>query len=101
MKALITGWSGQDGTHLTKLLLGKGYMVIGLMRRVSTEPPYRMRKGYDFTKELETGQLILETGDLLDPSSLNRIIKQHQPDEIYNLAAQSHVGLSFKQPELT
>lgn len=101
MKALISGWSGQDGTHLTKLLLSKGYTVIGLVRRISTEPPYRMRKGYDFTKELETGQLILENGDLLDPSSLNRIIKTHQPDEIYNLAAQSHVGLSFKQPELT
>lgn len=101
MKALISGFSGQDGTHLTKLLLGKGYTVIGLMRRVSTEPPYRMRKGYDFTPELESGQLILETGDLLDPSSLRRIVKEHQPDEIYNLAAQSHVGLSFKQPELT
>lgn len=101
MKALISGFSGQDGTHLTKLLLEKGYTVIGLMRRVSTEPPYRMRKGYDFTPELESGQLILETGDLLDPSSLRRIVKEHQPDEIYNLAAQSHVGLSFKQPELT
>lgn len=101
MKAIITGYAGQDGTHLTKLLLEKGYQVIGLMRRVSTEPPYRTRKGYDFTRYIESGQLILETGDLLDPSSLRRIIKQHQPDEIYNLAAQSHVGLSFKQPELT
>lgn len=101
MKALITGYCGQDGTHLTKLLLEKGYQVVGLVRRVSTEPPYRIRKGYDFTKYIESGQLILETGDLLDPSSLRRIIKQHQPDEIYNLAAQSHVGLSFKQPELT
>lgn len=101
MKALITGLSGQDGTHLTKLLLEKGYTVVGLMRRVSTEPPYRMRKDYDFSLALESGKLILETGDLLDPSSLRRIIKEHQPDEIYNLAAQSHVGLSFKQPELT
>lgn len=101
MKALITGWSGQDATHLTKLLLEKGYTVIGLVRRISTEPPYRMRKGYDFTPQLESGQLILETGDLLDPSSLRRIVKEHQPNEIYNLAAQSHVGLSFKQPELT
>ena len=101
MKALITGWSGQDATHLTKLLLEKGYTVIGLVRRVSTEPPYRMRKGYDFTPQLESGQLILETGDLLDPSSLRRIVSEHQPYEIYNLAAQSHVGLSFKQPELT
>jgi len=101
MKALITGWSGQDATHLTKLLLENGYTVVGLVRRISTEPPYRMRKGYDFTPQLESGQLILETGDLLDPSSLRRIVKEHQPDEIYNLAAQSHVGLSFKQPELT
>lgn len=101
MKALISGFSGQDGTHLTKLLLEKGYTVIALVRRVSTEPPHRMRKGYDFTEALNSGQLILENGDLLDPSSLRRIVKQHQPDEIYNLAAQSHVGLSFKQPELT
>jgi len=101
MKALISGFSGQDGTHLTKLLLEKGYTVIGLVRRVSTEPPHRMRKGYDFTEALNSGQLILETGDLLDPSSLRRIVKQYQPDEIYNLAAQSHVGQSFKQPELT
>ena len=101
MKAMITGWTGQDGTHLTKLLLDKGYIVIGLSRRISTEPPYRMRKGYDFTEAIESGQLIIEAGDLLDPSSLRRIIKQYQPDEIYNLAAQSHVGISFKQPELT
>jgi len=99
--ALITGYSGQDATHLTKLLLEKGYTVIGLVRRVSTEPPHRIRKGYDFTSFIEHGRLILETGDLLDPSSLRRIIKEHQPQEIYNLAAQSHVGLSFKQPELT
>jgi len=101
MIAFVTGWTGQDATHLTKLLLSKGYIVIGLVRRVSTEPPHRIRKGYDFTESINSGQLILETGDLLDPSSLRRIIKQYQPDEIYNLAAQSHVGLSFKQPELT
>lgn len=101
MIAFCTGFTGQDCTHLTKLLLEKGYTVIGLIRRISTEPPYRMRKGYDFTEAINSGQLILETGDLLDPSSLRRIIRQYQPDEIYNLAAQSHVGLSFKQPELT
>ena len=99
--AFVTGFTGQDSTHLTKLLLEKDYTVVGLVRRVSTEPPFRSRKGYDFTEAIKSGQLILETGDLLDPSSLRRIIKQHQPDEIYNLAAQSHVGLSFKQPELT
>ncbi len=99
--AFVTGFTGQDSTHLTKLLLEKDYTVIGLVRRVSTEPPYRIRKGYDFTDFINSGRLILETGDLLDPSSLRRIIKQYQPDEIYNLAAQSHVGLSFKQPELT
>lgn len=101
MKALITGYAGQDGTHLTKLLLEKGYTVVALMRRVSTEPPYRMRKGYDFTTYIENGKLIIEQGDLLDHSSLKRIVKDHQPDEVYNLAAQSHVGVSFKQPELT
>jgi GDPmannose 4,6-dehydratase len=100
MIALITGFTGQDGTHLTRLLLTKGYTVVALMRRLSTEPPYRIRNN-EFNKAIDNNQLILETGDLLDPTSLNRIIKTHQPNEIYNLAAQSHVGISFKQPELT
>lgn len=100
-KALITGYTGQDGTFLTRLLLNKGYTVIGLVRRISTEPPRRIRGKFDFSKYIEAGTLILEEGDLLSPSSLTRIIETHLPDEIYNLAAQSHVGVSFNQPEFT
>jgi GDPmannose 4,6-dehydratase len=99
--ALITGYTGQDGTFLTRLLLNKGYTVIGLVRRISTEPPRRVRGRFDFSAELSTGRLILEQGDLLSTESLVRIINQWQPDEIYNLAAQSHVGTSFTQPEFT
>lgn len=99
--ALITGFSGQDGTFLTRLLLDKGYKVVGLVRRISTEPPYRVRGKFDFSEELKNGNLVLEAGDLLSPSSLNRIIQKHKPDEIYNLAAQSDVGISFKEPEST
>ena len=104
--ALITGFTGQDGTFLTKLLLEKGYRVIALVRRVSTEPPRRQRGDFDFSNYISKnpimpGPLVLEEGDLLSPSSINRIIKHWQPDEVYNLAAQSHVGLSFKQPDFT
>lgn len=99
--AFITGFTGQDGTFLTDLLLTKGYKVIGLVRRISTEPPQRVRGRFDFSPAIEAGDLILEEGDLLSPSSLNRIIATHQPDEVYNLAAQSHVGQSFLQPEYT
>jgi GDPmannose 4,6-dehydratase len=99
--ALITGFTGQDGTFLTRLLLDKGYKVIGLTRRVSTEPPRRVRGRFDFAPELDSQRLILVDGDMLSTSSLNRIISEHQPDEIYNLAWQSHVGLSFKIPEVS
>lgn len=99
--ALITGFSGQDGTFLTRLLLDKEYNVVGLVRRISSEPPYRVRGKFDFSKELGSGQLVLEAGDLLSPSSLNRIIEQYWPNEVYNLAAQSDVGISFKEPEST
>lgn len=99
--ALITGYTGQDGTFLTNLLLGKGYKVIGLVRRVSTEPPIRQRGQFDFSTALEGGQLILEQGDLISVDSLCRIVKQYQPDEIYNLAAQSDVHISFMQPEFS
>lgn len=97
--ALITGYTGQDGTFLTKHLLEQGYQVIGLVRRISTEPPRRIRGKFDFSESLENGSLILEEGDLGSITSLIRIIKQHRPSEIYNLAWQSHVGLSFKTPE--
>jgi GDPmannose 4,6-dehydratase len=99
--ALVTGFTGQDGTFLTRLLLDKGYKVIGLTRRVSTEPPGRVRGRFDFSAELASGRLVLEEGDLLSITSLMAVIVKHQPDEIYNLAAQSHVGTSFKQPEFT
>lgn len=99
--AFITGYTGQDGTFLTRLLLDKGYRVVALVRRISTEPPRRTRGKFDFSEEIERKQLVLEEGDLLSPSSLNRIIGSWQPDEVYNLAAQSHVGLSFGQPEFT
>lgn len=99
--AFVTGFTGQDGTFLTKLLLGKGYRVVGLVRRISTEPPRRVRGKFDFSEALANGQLVLEDGDLLSSSSLNRIICRYQPDEIYNLAWQSHVGLSFKTPEVS
>lgn len=99
--AFITGFSGQDGTFLTRYLLDQGYKVIGLTRRISTEPPRRVRGEFDFGEELASGKLVLEEGDLLSPRSLNAIIMVHQPDEIYNLAAQSHVGVSFTQPEFT
>lgn len=98
--ALVTGYTGQDGTFLTKLLLAKGYVVVALCRRVSSEPPHRIR-GFDFTDQIQTGQLVLVQGDLLSRRSLDRIISKYQPDEIYNLAAQSHVGTSFEQPEFT
>lgn len=99
--AFITGFTGQDGTFLTQLLLDKGYKVVGLVRRISTEPPRRVRGRFDFSEALASRQLILEDGDLLSVNSLIRIIWKHQPDEIYNLAWQSHVGLSFKTPEVS
>lgn len=99
--ALITGYTGQDGTFLTKHLLESGYQVLGLVRRISTEPPRRTRGKFDFSEYISAGQLKLVEGDLLSISSLMAIIEEHKPDEIYNLAAQSHVGLSFKQPEFT
>lgn len=99
--ALITGYTGQDGTFLTDLLLSKGYRVIGLVRRVSTEPPQRVRGRFDFSQAIAAGDLVLEMGDLLSPDSLSSIIKKHQPDEIYNLAAQSDVHVSFMMPEFT
>lgn len=99
--ALITGFTGQDGTFLTDLLLNKGYKVVGLVRRVSSEPPHRIRGKYNFSDYIDESDLVLEMGDLLSVDSLVNIIKKHQPDEIYNLAAQSDVHVSFRQPEFT
>jgi len=92
-KALITGITGQDGSYLAEFLLGKGYQVVGMVRRTSTTNFERIRHVQD--------QLILTQGDLLDQVSLVDIMKEHQPDEIYNLAAQSFVPTSWKQPVLT
>ncbi|MFA4858337.1 MAG: GDP-mannose 4,6-dehydratase [Candidatus Margulisiibacteriota bacterium] len=100
-KALITGITGQDGSYLAEFLLEKGYEVFGVIRRSSSFNRQRIEHLY-FSKGSKYGeQLKLFYGDLNDASSLNRIIDKVQPDEIYNLAAQSHVGISFEIPEYT
>jgi GDPmannose 4,6-dehydratase len=93
MKALITGITGQDGSYLAELLLEKGYQVYGLVRRSSTETLERI----EHIKE----KLTLVHGDLLDEVSLMHCLEEIQPDEIYNLAAQSFVHTSWNQPVLT
>ncbi len=99
-KALITGITGQDGSYLAELLLGKGYEVHGIIRRSSTFNTGRI--DHIFQDPHETGKrLILHYGDLSDSSNISRIIEKTQPDEIYNLAAQSHVRVSFDTPEYT
>jgi GDPmannose 4,6-dehydratase len=98
--ALITGVTGQDGAYLAEFLLGKGYEVNGIKRRTSLFNTDRIDHLYQDPHE--TGRkFILHHGDLTDSSSLIRIIQQVQPDEIYNLAAQSHVAVSFEEPEYT
>lgn len=98
--ALITGITGQDGAYLAELLLNKGYEVHGIKRRSSLFNTDRIDHLYQDPHE--TGRrFILHHGDLTDSSSLIRIIQQVQPDEIYNLAAQSHVAVSFEEPEYT
>jgi GDPmannose 4,6-dehydratase len=99
-KALITGITGQDGSYLAELLLEKGYEVHGIKRRSSSFNTMRIDHIYQDPHELER-RLVLHYGDLTDSSSLVRIIQQVQPDEVYNLAAQSHVAVSFEQPEYT
>ena len=90
--ALITGITGQDGSYLAELLLSKGYDVHGIIRRASSANTQRI----DHIKN----KITLHYGDLTDSLALNAIIVKIQPDEVYNLAAQSFVWLSFKQPEL-
>ena len=92
-KALITGLTGQDGSYLAELLVDKGYQVYGLVRRSSTSNLMRISH---FAKKIN-----IISGDLLDQSSLMDAIAQSQPDEIYNLASQSYVPLSWTQPSLT
>ena len=92
-KALIFGISGQDGSYLAELLLEKSYEVIGVTRRVSVSTTERINHILP--------QITIAEGDITDGFSVNKLIDQYKPDEIYNLAAQSHVGTSFKQPSLT
>lgn len=94
-KALITGVNGQDGSYLAEFLLDKGYQVIGTVRRHST---HRL---HHINHILENDNFITKYSDLSDANSLNSILTQYQPDEIYNLAAQSHVQVSFEMPQYT
>jgi GDPmannose 4,6-dehydratase len=99
-KALITGITGQDGSYLAELLLGKGYEVHGMVRRSSTIN--RGRIDHIFLHQpIKSGMPLLHYGDLTDASSINRLLRQIKPDEIYNLGAQSHVKVSFEVPEYT
>jgi GDPmannose 4,6-dehydratase len=99
-KALITGVTGQDGAYLAELLLGKGYEVHGIKRRASSFNTDRIDHLYRDPHESGV-RLHLHYGDLTDSTNLIRIVQQVQPDEIYNLAAQSHVAVSFETPEYT
>jgi len=98
--ALITGITGQDGAYLAESLLKKGYIVHGVKRRSSSFNTYRIDHLYKDTHEGKTN-FFLHYGDLTDSSNLIRIVQEVQPDEIYNLAAQSHVRVSFETPEYT
>lgn len=98
--ALITGVTGQDGAYLTEFLLDKGYIVHGIKRRASLFNTTRIDHLYR-DPHIEGVRFFLHHGDLTDSSNLTRIIQQTQPDEIYNLAAQSHVAVSFESPEYT
>ncbi|MBN2319808.1 MAG: GDP-mannose 4,6-dehydratase [Acidobacteria bacterium] len=99
-KALITGITGQDGAYLAELLLEKGYIVHGIKRRTSLFNTDRIDHLYQ-DPHVPERRFILHHGDMTDSSSLIRILQQVQPDEIYNLAAQSHVAVSFEEPEYT
>jgi GDPmannose 4,6-dehydratase len=99
-KALITGITGQDGAYLAEFLLAKGYEVHGIKRRASSFNTDRIDHLYQDPHE-KNRKLVLHYGDLTDATNLIRIVQQVQPDEIYNLAAQSHVGVSFETPEYT
>jgi GDPmannose 4,6-dehydratase len=98
-KALITGITGQDGSYLAELLLEKGYEVHGIVRRASSFNTSRIDHIYD--PQMPSRRMFLHYGDLADGSNLARLVGQIQPDEVYNLAAQSHVRVSFDSPEYT
>lgn len=99
-KALITGITGQDGSYLAELLLSKGYVVHGLIRRASTFNTSRIDHLFQ-DPHVKNKKLVLHYGDLSDSSNLSRLIESIKPDEIYNLGAQSHVRVSFDVPEYT
>ncbi|MAU58915.1 MAG: GDP-mannose 4,6-dehydratase [Flavobacteriaceae bacterium] len=98
--AFITGVTGQDGAYLSEFLLGKGYIVHGMKRRTSLINTDRVDHLYE-DPHLENKKFIMHYGDMTDSSNIIRLIKEIQPDEIYNLAAMSHVGVSFELPEYT
>lgn len=98
--ALVTGITGQDGAYLARLLLDKGYVVHGVKRRSSSFNTARIDDLYE-DPHVESARLFLHYGDLTDSTNLIRIVQETQPDEIYNLAAQSHVQVSFETPEYT
>lgn len=98
--ALITGITGQDGSYLAEFLLGKGYIVHGIKRRASSLNTQRVDHIYE-DPHIKNARFMLHYGDLTDTSNLVRIIQETQPDEIYNLGAQSHVAVSFESPEYT
>jgi GDPmannose 4,6-dehydratase len=99
-KALITGITGQDGSYLTEQLLEKGYEVHGMIRRSSSFNRSRIEHLYS-DPHGKKNSLFLHYGDLTDSSNMNRMLERVEPDEIYNLAAQSHVRVSFDVPEYT
>ena len=98
--ALITGITGQDGSYLAEFLLDKGYEVHGIKRRASSFNTERIDHIFQDSHD-ENQNLYLHYGDLTDSSNLTRILKEIKPDEVYNLAAQSHVAVSFEVPEYT
>src|SRR6201988_1600486 len=99
-KALITGITGQDGAYLAELLLNKGYEVHGIKRRSSSFNTDRIEHLYQ-DPHAHDRRLILHYGDLTDSTNLISVVQEVQPDEIYNLGAQSHVAVSFETPEYT
>lgn len=99
-RALITGVTGQDGSYLAELLLGKGYEVHGIKRRASSFNTQRIDHIYQ-DPHVPRPDLVLHYGDLTDTSNLTRILREVEPDEVYNLGAQSHVAVSFEAPEYT
>ncbi len=98
--ALISGITGQDGSYLTELLIEKGYVVHGIIRRSSSFNTFRIDHLFK-NKDLFNSRFFLHYGDLTDSSNINRLVEKVQPDEIYNLGAQSHVQVSFEVPEYT